>query len=216
MKYPVAIVCLVIVLVSCSTTFEPTPCTDDSNCGAGQVCEVREAVPVCVDPEDAPLVIGQSAPVSGTNQALGTGMKLGVELAFREKNDAGGVRGRKLHLEFRDDAYTPTIAEAAAKALLDVQITQAAPRCPTTSNPVVPADPPLSSNALVRGPKAVLAILGNVGTPMMVRSAPVAIETGTLFFGAFTGAATILRDDAAAAWQSDNFNVAPSQRPEAP
>ena len=28
----------------------------------------------------------------------------------------------------------------------------------------------------------------------MVRSAPVAVETGTLFFGAFTGAATILRD----------------------
>ena len=52
---------------------------------------------------------------------------------------------------------------------------------------------------MTRGPNAVLAFLGNVGTPTMVRAAPVAIETGTIYFGAFTGADKILRDTTAGA-----------------
>src|SRR5512147_1360299 len=160
------------VLAGCSTTFEPQPCAVDTECGTGLVCELRDQAPVCVEAKDAPLVIGQSAPVSGTNQALGTGMKLGIELAFKEKNDAGGIRGRQIKLEFRDDAYTPALAETATRSLIDVQMTQAAPRCPTTSTPVVAGDAPISANALERGPNAVLAILGNVGTPTMVRAAP--------------------------------------------
>ena len=65
--------------------------------------------------EDAPLLIGHHSALSGTNQALGTNMKLGLELAFKEKNDAGGIRGRQLELEFRDDAYDPATAEQAAR-----------------------------------------------------------------------------------------------------
>src|SRR3954469_9433217 len=192
---------------ACSTEFDPQPCAIDGDCGSGLVCEVREQAPVCVHAEDAPLVIGQSAPISGTNQALGTGMKLGIELAFKEKNDAGGIRGRMLQLEFKDDAYQPDLAEAAARSLVDVQPMEAAPRCPTTSTPAVAGQTPISTTALGRGPNAVLAFLGNVGTPTMVRAAPVAIETGTLFFGAFTGASTILRDDRAAGCKPYIFNV---------
>ncbi len=66
-----------------------------------------------------------------------------------------------------------------------------------------------------RGPNAVLAVLGNVGTPTMVRSAPVVVETSTIFFGAFTGAATILRDDKAGACKSYIFNVRASYAQEA-
>ena len=106
---------MLIVFAGCSTAFDPQPCALDGDCGTGLVCELREQEPVCVHAEDAPLIIGQSAPISGTNQALGTGMKLGIELAFKEKNEAGGIRGRKLQLEFRDDAYQPELAEAAAR-----------------------------------------------------------------------------------------------------
>src|SRR5512140_2347292 len=180
---------------ACSTEFTPQSCSSDSDCGSGLVCEQRDQQAVCVRVEDAPLVIGQSAPVSGTNQALGTNMKLGIELAFKEKNAAGGIRGRQLQLEFRDDAYQPDLAEAAARNLVDVQVSQTdAPRCPTTAAPIIAGTPAVSATALHRGPAAVLAILGNVGTPTMVRSAPVAIETGTVFFGAFTGASTLLRE----------------------
>ena len=205
----------VISFAGCSTSFEPQPCAVDSDCGSGLVCELREQAPVCVDAKDAPLVIGQSAPVSGTSQELGTGMKLGIELAFKEKNAAGGVRGRQLRLDFRDDAYQPELAEAAARSLVDAQPSSAPPRCPTTAMPVVPGERPISSTALDRGPDAVLAFLGNVGTPTMVRTAPIAIETGTVFFGTFTGAQTILRDDKAATCKSFIFNVRASYAQEA-
>jgi branched-chain amino acid transport system substrate-binding protein len=210
--------CLVAVLAfgaSCSSEFDPQPCSVDGDCGTGLVCELRDRAPVCVAADDAPLIIGQSAPVSGTNQALGTQMKLGIELAFKEKNEAGGVRGRPVVLQFRDDAYTPELAEAAARALVDVQPMDAAPRCPTTSTPAVAGQSPISTTALGRGPNAVLAFLGNVGTPTMVRAAPVALETGTIFFGAFTGAATILRDEKSGGCKSYIFNVRASYAQEA-
>lgn len=207
---------LLALAAGCSTDFSSKTCDVDSDCGAGSVCEIRDNAPVCVAAADAPLVIGQSAPISGTNQALGTQMKLGIELAFKEKNDAGGVRGRMLQLDFRDDAYQPDLAEMAARALTDVQVAPSdAPHCPTTSTPAVAGQAPISTTALNRGPKAVLAFLGNVGTPTMVRSAPVAIETGTLFFGAFTGAATILRDTSSGDCGKYIFNVRASYAQEA-
>ena len=84
----------VVVLAGCSTDFAPQTCAVDGDCGTGLVCESRDSTNVCVHAEDAPLIIGESAPISGTNQALGTGMKLGIELAFDEQNAKGGVRGR--------------------------------------------------------------------------------------------------------------------------
>jgi ABC-type branched-subunit amino acid transport system substrate-binding protein len=69
------------------------------------------------------------------------------------------------------------------------------PRCPSTGTALTTDTTPISMTRLDRGPNAVLAILGDMGTPTTMRSAPVTIETGTVFFGAFTGASTLLRDD---------------------
>jgi hypothetical protein len=181
------------------------------------VCEERDQQAQCVAADSVVLSIGQSAPRSGPNQALGTEMKLGIELAFKEKNNAGGIRGRQLKLEYRDDGYQPDLAEAATRELLDVQVSpNEVPRCPSTGVALVANSTPVSATSLRRGPKATLAILGNVGTPTMVRAAPVAIETGTVFFGAFTGAATLLRDNAAgAACGRYIFNVRASYAQEA-
>ncbi|HSD86992.1 MAG TPA: ABC transporter substrate-binding protein [Kofleriaceae bacterium] len=199
----------------CATEFMPKPCALDSDCGDGNVCELRDNEPVCVRADDSPIVIGQSAPISGTNQALGTGMKLGIELAFDEQNAAGGVRGRKLELAFRDDAYQPNLAEAAARSLVDAQVsTTEVPHCPSTTNPS-PGQAPVSTTAISRGPNAVLALLGSVGTPTMVRAAPVAVETGTIYFGAFTGATTILRDMQAGPCAKYIFNIRASYAEEA-
>jgi hypothetical protein len=87
------------------------------------------------------------------------------------------------------------------------------PHCPTTQAP--PVAPAISNYALKRGPNAVLAMIGNVGTPTMVRAAPVVVETGTVFFGAFTGAATILRDDKCGDCKKFIFNVRASYAQEA-
>ncbi len=208
-----------LLLASCSTDFAPKPCAIDGDCSSGDVCELRDTTAVCVHAEDAPITIGQSAPVSGTNQALGTGMKLGVELAFKEQNDAGGIRGRQLVLDFRDDAYDPPTAEQAARGFTDVVVSPSSPpKCPSTSHPEPDGHgntTAISTTALARGPHAVLAFLGNVGTPTMVRSAPVAIETGTIYFGAFTGADVILRDNTAGDCAKYMFNVRASYDQEA-
>ena len=113
-----------------------------------------------------------------------------VDLAFAEQTKKGGVNGRAVKLEFRDDGYEPPNAEAAAKELTDAQPAAAGvTHCPETTLKSQDANPtPVSTTGLARGPNAVLALLGNVGTPTMVRAAPVAVETGTLYFGAFTGA----------------------------
>lgn len=203
-----------IMSTACSTEFAPQTCSDDDDCGEGQACELRDSQAVCVLAQDAPLLIGHHSALSGTNQALGTNMKLGIELAFGEKNAAGGIRGRMLQLEFRDDAYDPATAETAARALMDVRVSETeTPACPTTMNP--PVAPAISMTRLVRGPNAVLAMIGNVGTPTMVRAAPVVVETGSVFFGAFTGAATILRDDKCGACSKFIFNVRASYAQEA-
>ena len=204
----------VCLAAGCSTEFTSQTCAVDSDCGDGLVCEMREQQPVCVPATDAPLVIGHHSALSGTNQALGTNMKLGIELAFDEANKAGGIRGRMLQLEFRDDAYDPATAEQAARALVDAQtMTGQAPHCPTTMNP--PVAPAISDTRLMRGPNAVLAMIGNVGTPTMVRAAPVVVETGTVFFGPFTGAGTVLRDMSCGECAKYIFNVRASYAQEA-
>ena len=219
MKYPklspLAAAFVACSALACSTTFRPMPCAVDADCGAGLACVPQGEQLACTPAADAPLRIGMSAALSGPSQALGEGMKLGVSLAFDAQNAAGGVRGRPLVLDVRDDAYEPDLAEQNTRDLLAVSPGTGPVRCPTTTTSVVAGQAPVSTTPLDRGPGAVLALLGNVGTPTMVLSAPVTLETGTLFFGAFTGAQPILRDDAAGPCKASVFNVRASYAEEA-
>ncbi len=202
-------------LASCSATFHAKACKTDTECGTGFVCGTRSGQSTCVASADEPLRIGMSAPLSGPSQELGTEMKKGITLAFDGQNALGGIRGRTIELAFRDDQYQPQTAEIAARDLLDVVASSTPARCPTTTTAVVSGDQPVADSALVRGPNAVLALLGSVGTPTMVRSAPIAVETGSLFFGAFTGAAKVLRDELSGPCRKYIFNVRASYAQEA-
>ncbi len=59
---------------------------------------------------DDRVVFGQSAAFSGPAGQLGAGMKLGIETAFHEVNQRGGVHGRRLELFSLDDTYEPEAA----------------------------------------------------------------------------------------------------------
>ena len=57
---------------------------------------------------DNEIKFGISAPFTGSAKELGNQMKFGIETAFHQINDAGGVNGRHLRLVAADDGYEPT------------------------------------------------------------------------------------------------------------
>ncbi len=68
---------------------------------------------------DSEIRFGIAAPFTGSAKKLGQQMKIGVETAFHEANDAGGVQGRQLRLFSSDDAYEPSRTQDAMKELCD-------------------------------------------------------------------------------------------------
>jgi branched-chain amino acid transport system substrate-binding protein len=68
---------------------------------------------------DKEIVFGMAGPFSGASRELGRQMKIGVETAFNQINDAGGVNGRLLRLESADDGYEPTRTADAMRVLYD-------------------------------------------------------------------------------------------------
>jgi ABC-type branched-subunit amino acid transport system substrate-binding protein len=150
------------------------------------------------------------------NQNVGTEARKGIQLAFDAQNAQGGIRGRQLELVSRDDASIETNTVTDVTQLLNVQATADPPRCPSsTTSPLQGVPVPSISNALVRGPGAVIAILGNVGATHTLMSGPYVIETGALLFGAMTGVSPLLRDNTAGACSSSIFNVRASYEQEA-
>ena len=64
------------------------------------------------------VVFGQSAAISGNARELGENMNLGVRAAFEEANREGGVHGRLLRLDLRDDGYEAEAAIANTRELI--------------------------------------------------------------------------------------------------
>jgi ABC-type branched-subunit amino acid transport system substrate-binding protein len=65
------------------------------------------------------IVIGQSAPLSGSNKDLGEDIRDGALAYFKKVNDTGGINGRKIELVSLDDANDTKRAEANTKKLID-------------------------------------------------------------------------------------------------
>ncbi len=60
--------------------------------------------------DDTTVAFGQVAVLDGPAAALGLGMREGILAAFAEANAAGGVHGRMLTLDSRDDGYEPDLS----------------------------------------------------------------------------------------------------------
>ena len=68
---------------------------------------------------DDRILFGQSAAFTGPASELGIGMRIGIEAAFNEVNNQGGVHGRRLALASLDDAYEPEAAIANTRRLIE-------------------------------------------------------------------------------------------------
>ena len=65
------------------------------------------------------IKVGMSGALTGPAQALGKGMKAGIEAYFARVNAAGGIGGRSLRLVALDDGYEPRNAGANMHKLID-------------------------------------------------------------------------------------------------
>jgi ABC-type branched-subunit amino acid transport system substrate-binding protein len=68
---------------------------------------------------DKQILFGIAAPFSGASRELGRQMKMGLDTAFDQLNDAGGVNGRQLRLVAADDGYEPTRTIDAMRELYE-------------------------------------------------------------------------------------------------
>jgi branched-chain amino acid transport system substrate-binding protein len=66
-----------------------------------------------------PLVLGQSAALTGPAAALGLQFRQGAQLVFERVNAKGGIGGRPIELQSVDDGYEPERCAANTKKFLD-------------------------------------------------------------------------------------------------
>lgn len=79
---------------------------------------VTTGLPGLVSAQSGPLKIGLITPLSGPQEFIGSYVKNGAEVAVEQMNKAGGIMGRQVQLEIRDDKANPAAALAAARELL--------------------------------------------------------------------------------------------------
>lgn len=84
----------------------------------GSAAAASLALPRFALAQSGPLKIGLITPLSGAQEFIGTYVKNGAEVAVDQINKAGGVLGRQVSLEIRDDKANPAAALAAARELL--------------------------------------------------------------------------------------------------
>ncbi len=179
-------------------------CDSNADCAVGTSCRPVDGVRTCVGQADAaadagvdapldttPLRIGMPTVLQGVSADLGIEMKRGVDAWFKQVNAKGGIKGHKpLELVAVNDNYEPESAVEAMRQLLDVQGALLPSNCATS---LTPPDCILDRPDTL-GPNRVHSILGQVGTPTMVVSAPICIRNEVIYFAPFTGAQRFLRD----------------------
>jgi branched-chain amino acid transport system substrate-binding protein len=65
------------------------------------------------------VVVGTHADLSGPLSNWGTSVRNGIEMAFAEANEAGGINGRTVRLIAEDDSYNSSRAASAVRELVE-------------------------------------------------------------------------------------------------
>jgi len=71
---------------------------------------------------DRRILLGQSAPLTGSAAQLGIQFLSGAKLAFERANARGGINGRNVELRSMDDSYEPARCQANTQALLNEDV----------------------------------------------------------------------------------------------
>ena len=71
--------------------------------------------------QSGPIKIGVVTPLSGTYTPIGEQVKMGLDLAAKEINAAGGINGRKIDLIYEDEDANPAVATQKAEKLFQVE-----------------------------------------------------------------------------------------------
>ncbi len=118
-----------IVAATFATAALSFGCTDSPNAGIPNDSAKESATPPPAmlhqehegDPgvSDDEILFGQSAAFTGPAQQLGKEMRLGIQVAFHEANQSGGIHGRQLKLEAVDDAYETDFAFSNTQRLIE-------------------------------------------------------------------------------------------------
>ncbi len=85
------------------------------------------------------IKIGLSTPLTGEAASLGEGFSAGAELAVKEINDAGGIKGRRIELVTEDDKCSSQGVNAITKLVeIDKVVAIVGPLCSAAAGPGLP------------------------------------------------------------------------------
>ncbi len=109
---------LAALLASAACVGSAGPASEADGTGGAAPSAAESADQTDQGVSDDRVLFGQSAAFSGPAQDLGSDMRLGIQAAFHEANEAGGVHGRRLELESLDDGYESDAAFSNTQQLL--------------------------------------------------------------------------------------------------
>ncbi len=116
----------------------------------------------------AQIKIGVAGPLTGSNAAFGTQLKVGADLAISDINAAGGVLGKKLVEDAQDDACDPKQAVSAAQQLVTDGVVMVDGHFCSASS--IPASKVYSDNGIVEiSPASTNPKYTDGGTPFTFR-----------------------------------------------
>lgn len=122
-------------------------------------CNKKEAAPSNKAPTGNTIKVGEVGSMTGSEATFGTSTHQGIELAFKEVNDAGGIKGKKLELISLDDQGKPEEAATTITKLItqdnvvavlgEVASSRSLAMAPIAQNYKIPMITPSSTNPKV-------------------------------------------------------------------
>ncbi|QDE93163.1 ethanolamine utilization protein EutJ [Myxococcus xanthus] len=111
---PMLLAALAVMVAACEKKTQPAP----SGEGGTQAAQGQGAAPGGAPADANTILLGQVGSLTGGQATFGISTRNGIELALKEANAAGGVKGKKLSIRVYDNQSKPEEAAQAATRLI--------------------------------------------------------------------------------------------------